>query len=267
MLHIAQVRHIVHEVLLGHLAARTGSGHVRQVNTQFLCGKTHRRRREGRAVRNLLGGQSRRGSRCGLGCQTLHHRVQRGILHKAGGALSQLAQQALVAVHRVGGGVRHGCLNSRCDRCRSSRCGLGCGGGALAGATLHRIRLGAGADQRSAGLSLCRGGCCRGCGCVVTAGDADNRGAHLNGFTFGNEQRLNGAGKGRGKFHDALRGFNFDEDVVDGDLGANCYLPAEDFCFGQAFTHVRERENLGHFYLSLGNIPYTEYSVRAFNPP
>lgn len=91
MLHIAQVRHIVHEVLLGHLTTRTGSGHVRQVNTQLLCGKTHRRRREGRAVRNLLGSQSRCGSRCGLGRQTLHHRVQRGVLHKAGGTLSQLA--------------------------------------------------------------------------------------------------------------------------------------------------------------------------------
>ena len=267
MLHIAQVRHIVHEVLLGHLAARTGSGHVRQINTQLLCGKTHRRRREGRAVRNLLGSQSRRGSRCGLGCQTLHHRVQRGVLHKAGGALSQLAQQALVAVRRVSGGVRHGCLNSRCDRCRSSLCGLGSGGGALAGATLHSVRLGAGADQCGAGLSLCRGGCRRGCGCVVAAGDADDWGAHLNGFTFCNEQCLDGAGEGRRKFHNALCGFNFDEDVVDGDLGADCHLPAEDFCFGQAFTHVRERENLGHFYLSLGHIPYTEYSVRARNPP
>ena len=68
MLHIVQVRHIVHEVLLSHLAARTGSGHVRQVNTQLLCGKTHRRRREGWAVRNLLGSQSRRRSRYGLGC-------------------------------------------------------------------------------------------------------------------------------------------------------------------------------------------------------
>ena len=198
MLHIVQVCHIVHEVLLGHLAARTGSGHVRQINTQLLCGKTHRRRCEGRAVRNLLGSQSRRGSCCGLGCQALHHRVQRGVLHKTGGALSQLAQQALVAVRRVGGGVRHGCLNSRCDRCRNSLCGLGRGGGALAGAALHSVRLGAGADQCGAGLSLCRGGCRRGCGCVVAAGDADDRGAHLNGFAFGNEQRLDGAGEGRG---------------------------------------------------------------------
>ena len=192
MLHIAQVRHIVHEVLLGHLATRTGSGHVRQVNAEFLCGKTHRRRREGRAVRNLLGrqGRCRSRSRCrsrGLVRQTLHHRVQRGVLHKAGGALSQLAQQTLVAVHGVGGGVRHGCLNSRGRRCYRSLCGLGCGGGALTGATLHSIRLGAGADQRGSGFSLCRGRCSRCCGCAVAAGDADNRGAHLNGFTFGNE--------------------------------------------------------------------------------
>ena len=123
MLHVLEVGNVVHEVLLGHLTAGTGGGHVGQVDAEFLSGQTHRRSRQGRAVRNLLRRQGLRGSRVlrrcrglggdGLVGQTLNHRVQGTVLHKARGSLGQLAEQALVAVYRVGGGVRHRCLNCR----------------------------------------------------------------------------------------------------------------------------------------------------------
>lgn len=124
--------------------------------------------------------------------------------------------------------------------------------GACPGATRLRRHSRAGRLKCGAGLSLCRGGCRRNAECVVAAGDADDR-CPPQRFASAQRQRHRRCRKQGEKFC-ALRGFNFDKGVIDGDLGADCHAPA-DFCFSQAFAHVRERENLGHFTSHWGIYP------------
>lgn len=81
MPHIAPgARHIVHEVFARSPGrAHYGSGHVRQVNTQLLCGKTHPEgsARVGRCG-TCSGAKVGLKNRCGLGRRTLlHHEFSR----------------------------------------------------------------------------------------------------------------------------------------------------------------------------------------------
>ena len=148
--------------------------------------------------------------------------------------------------------MRHRHLLS--GRCRGLRRGVlsPCGCGALAGAALHRIGLGARTYECLVTALALIGRCggrilrfvCGGCG---TAGDRDNRRPDFDRLALARQNLLHGAGVGRGQFHNGFGGLDFDENIVDADLAANADFPGEDLSLGKTLTHIGEIKNLGHF--------------------
>ena len=127
-----------------------------------------------------------------------------------------------------------------------------CGCGALAGAALHRIGLGARTHECLVTALALISGCggrilrfvCGGCG---AAGDRDNGCPNFDRLALAHQNLLHGAGVGRGQFHNGFCGLDFDENIVDADLAANADFPGEDLSLSKTLTHIREIKNLGHF--------------------
>ena len=115
-----------------------------------------------------------------------------------------------------------------------------CGCGTLAGAALHRIRLGSRTYECLVTTLALIGGC-------GTAGDRDNRRPNFDRLALAHQNLLHGAGVGRGQFHNGFCGLDFNENIVNADLAANADFPGEDLSLGKALTHIGEIKNLGHF--------------------